>query len=208
MFSRSPRSVLAWLAAGATAIATAVSFAGTLSSLHRQERAFGRLRTVVVAARDLTVGATVHAADLSVRRARGEPAADASLGDPSAAAGRVVAVPVLRGNPVTDRHLAARGRRGPGAVVPPGRRAMRFVTEGGIEPAPGDVVDVYATFEPEPAVTVAAGVAVVEADPVDGGRTGITVLVRDDEARRLAYASAVGTIAVAVAPPEEARATP
>ncbi len=226
MFRRSPRSVLLWSAAAATAFLTAVSVAGSLSSLRRQAQAFGHLRTVVVASRDLALGATVRSADLAVRRVRGEPPAGGGLTRPSDAVGRVVAVPVLRGSPVTARHLAARGRTAPGAVVPPRHRAMRFVTEGGIEPAPGDTVDVYATFDPsagmalppggsaadgvgtvEPAATVAGGVTVLAAETIDGGRTAVTVLVREGDARRLAYASATGILAVAVGPPEEARAS-
>lgn len=205
MFRRSPRSVLLWLAAAVTAIATTASVAGSMSSLRRQDQAFGRLHTVVVAAHDLQLGATVQASDLSVRRVRGEAGAGPPLADPSDAVGRVIAFPLLRGAPVTHRHLAARGRRGPGAVVPPGRRAMRFVTEGGLEPAPGDVVDVFVTIDPDPAVTVAAGVTVIGADRLDAGRTGITVLLREEDAARLAYASAVGSLAVALAPPEAAR---
>lgn len=232
MFRRSPRSVVLWAVAAATAVATAVSVAGSLSSLRRQERAFGRLRTVVVATHDLARGTTVGTSDLTVRHVRGQAPADRAFDDASAAEGRVVTVPVLRGSPVTDRHLAPRDRRGAGAVVPPGHRALRFVTEDGVEPRPGDTVDVYAAFDPAgsvvaadaadatgaawagptgagpgaSAVTVASGVTVLSAEPVDGERTGITVLVREEDARHLAYAAVAGTLAVALAPPEAAAA--
>jgi Flp pilus assembly protein CpaB len=125
---------------------------------------------------------------------------------------------VLRGAVVTARHLARARRDGRDGVVPAGRRAMRVAIEGGVRPRPGDPVDLYATFDPqtvgadvEPTLTVAHAVPVVavDVDPAaagsEGATVGVTVLVRPDEARRLAFATAAGTLALAVAPPEAAR---
>jgi Flp pilus assembly protein CpaB len=217
MLRRSPRAVLLGTAAAVVALATAGSVADVLLSLRRQDEAFGRVRTVVVAARDLTLGHRVAAADLATRDLRGDAGEDA-LSLPDAALGRTVTVPLLHGAVVTSRHLASRRRDGRDGIVPRGHRAMRVTVEGGVEPRPGDPVDLYATFDPqivgaggdvEPTLTVARAVPVLAAESADstggGGRTvAVTVLVTAQQAPRLAFATAAGTLALAVAPPEAA----
>jgi Flp pilus assembly protein CpaB len=221
MLCRSPRAALLGVAAVVVAVATAAYVADVLASLRHQDAEFGRVGTVVVAARDLALGHRVRPADLATRRVRGRPGEPHALTRVPTGLGRVVAVPVLRGAVVTTRHLApARrdgrrgGRRG---VVPAGRRAMRVAIDGGVRPQPGDPVDLYATFDPqaigaavEPTLTVARGVPVVAVDragtTTGGGEAtvGVTVLVTPEEARRLAFATAAGTLALAIAPPEDA----
>lgn len=216
MLRRSPRAVLLWAAAAILAVATAAYVADILVSLRHQDQAFGRVHTVVVATRDLPLGRRLHARDLTDRRVRGE-ADPGAITAPTAAVGRVVAVPLLSGAVVTDRHLAAHRRNGRDGTVPARRRAMRVVIEGGIRPRPGDPVDLYATFDPqtvgadvEPTLTIAHGVPVTAVDSDDGSVStdqraiGVTVLITPDEAKRLAFATAVGTLALAIAPPEEA----
>jgi Flp pilus assembly protein CpaB len=92
------------------------------------------------------------------------------------------------------------------------------VIAGGVRPRPGDPVDLYATFDPqtlgedvEPTLTIAHAVPVIAVDRDDGAGVvaggaaiGVTVLVSPDEAKRLAFATAAGTLALAIAPPEEA----
>lgn len=217
MLHRSPRAVLLWAAAAIVAVATAAYVADILVSLRHQDQAFGRLRTVVVATRDLPLGRRLRIGDLADRRVRGESGEPRALTRPSAAVGHVVSVPLLRGAVVTGRHLAAHGRDGRDGTVPAGRRAMRVVIEGGVRPRPGDPVDLYATFDPqtigadvEPTLTVAHGVPVVAVDHDEGSAgeqgaaIGVTVIVSLDEAKRLAFATAAGTLALAIAPPEEA----
>ncbi|MBM3675695.1 MAG: Flp pilus assembly protein CpaB [Actinobacteria bacterium] len=206
MFRRSPRTVLLWLAAAVVALATAAHVAGLISSLERQDRAFGRVHAVVIAARDLAVGVRLDRGDLRVRRVRGDAAGPGALGRPHALVGAVVRVPLLRGAVVTDRHLADAERGPTSAVVPSGLRAMRILLDRGTRPRPGDVVDVYATFDPqvvgedaEPTLTVAPAAAVVAVDD-----EGVTVLVTPEQAKRLAFSVAAGTVALAIAPPEEA----
>ena len=217
MLRRSPRALVLGAAATVVAVATVAYVADILVSLRRQDEAFGRVGTVVVAAHDLTLGDQVGPGDLGTRRVRGTVGEPGALSRPEPAVGRVVAVPLLRGAVVTDRHLARARRDGRDGVVPAGQRAMRVAIEGGVRPRPGDPVDLYATFDPqtvgkdvEPTLTVAHAVPVVavDVDPAvgnDGATVGVTVLVRPDEARRLAFATAAGTLALAVAPPEAAR---
>ena len=218
MLRRSPRAVLLWAAAAVLAVATAAYVADILVSLRHQDRAFGPVHTVVVATRDLPLGRRLAARDLTDRRVRGEAQEPGALTAPRSAVGRVVAVPLLRGGVVTDRHLAAHRRNGRDGTVPAGRRAMRVVIEGGVRPRPGDPVDLYATFDPqtvgadvEPTLTIAHGVPVTAVDREDrsvsdnaGAAIGVTVLVTPDEAKRLAFATAAGTLALAIAPPEDA----
>jgi pilus assembly protein CpaB len=215
MLRRSPRAVLLWAAAAVVAVATAASVADVLVSLRHQDQAYGRVHAVVVTARDLPLGHRVAAADLSERHRRGEADEPGALTEPGAAIGRVVAVPLLRGAVVTRRHLTDPGRSGGRGPVPPGERAMRVTVEDGVRPRPGEPVDLYATFDPqtvgtdvEPTLTVARAAPVVAVDHGTGsdGRAtvGVTVLVDADAAKRLAFAAATGTIAIAIAPPEDA----
>jgi Flp pilus assembly protein CpaB len=218
MLRRSPRAVLLWTAAVIVALVTAGYVANILVSLRHQDVAFGRVHTVVVASRDLPLGRRVRAGDLADRHVRGETAGVGSLTSRASAVGRVVAVPLLRGAVVTHRNLAAHGRDGRDGTVPAGLRSMRVVIEGGVRPRPGDPVDIYATFDPqtvgedtEPTLTVAHAVPVIAVDTDDGtsadghsASIGVTVLVSPDEAKRLAFATAAGTLAIAIAPPESA----
>lgn len=213
MFRRSPRAALFAAAAALVAVLTAALVASSLASLRRQDETFGRLHPLVVAARDLPVGTTVTRRDLALRRVRGEAPAPDTLTRPVGALGRVVRVPVLGGTPVTTRHLAPPDRTGLGGVVPPGRRAVRLVVEHGLRPAVGDLVDVLATFDPatladggDPTVVVAAAVPVVGvAEPASSGDSvAVTVLVTSTQARRVAFSTSAGTVALALAPPEAA----
>lgn len=222
MLRRSPRAVLLWAAAIVVAVVTAVSVGSTLASLRRQDRSYGRVRSVVVARHDLVLGTVVDRHDLTVARLRGVGVPAGALRDPGAAAGHVVAVPVLAGSFVTRRHLASRTRDGRDGVVPPGLRAMRIVVADGLRPRPGDVVDVYVTFpansvpaDIDPTLTVAERVGVIAVDDPHGGddaahaeQVGVTLLVPAEDAKRLAYAAATGTVALAGTPPEDAAAAP
>src|SRR5215207_2832649 len=142
MLRRSPRALLLWVAAAVVAVATAAYVADVLVSLRHQDEAYGRVRPVVVAARDLPLGHRVRAADLAARH--------------------------LRGALVTARHLTPPRRDGRDGTVPAGLRSMRVEVEGGVQPEPGDPVDIYATFDPqtvgegvEPTLTLADAVPVV-----------------------------------------------
>jgi Flp pilus assembly protein CpaB len=199
------RSLVLTLLAGSVALATARVVAGDLASLHRRASAAGGPPGMVVTAvRDLPLGETVTARDVEVRPVQGP--APGSLRSAASATGRVVAVPVLSGTPVLDRHLVPRGRSGPAALVPPGMRALRVAAEPEWRLAPGSVVDVLAAADPgglgggqEPARTVAEGAVVL-----DPNGHAITLLVTVDAARLVASAAAAGPLTLALAPPEEA----
>lgn len=215
LFRHSPRALLAWAGAGLAALVAVHAAAADLAALHRRAASAGDEIEVVVAARDLPLGATVERTDLTVRRQFERRLPPHPLRSADDAVGRVVATPVLDGSVVTDRHLAPRARTGLDGAVPEGMRAVRILSEDGLRPEEGAVVDVLVTFDPstvppgeEATVTAVRGALVLEADDADGldggGRVGVTLLVDTDGARRLAYAVANGIVTLALAPPEEA----
>lgn len=219
MIRRSPRALAAWCAVGVLALTTARMVGSDLASLHRRATTAGPEIDVVIATRDLPLGATLTDRDVTVRRRFAGRLAPEALRSPRAAVGRVVVVPVLTGNVVSARHLAPRERSGLEGVVPPGMRAVRVVVEDGLQPPPGSVVDVLVSFDPasvdpdtDPTLTVVRGALVLATSPeVDGGGgrgPAVTLLTDVDGAHRLAFAATNGVLTLALAPPEEACCAP
>jgi Flp pilus assembly protein CpaB len=223
MLRRSPRALLLWAGAGAVAIATALLVGTDLATLHRRAGTLGPEVDVAVATRDLPVGVTVDAGDVRTRRVH-RSQLPTGVVPPDAVDGRVVAVPVLRDGFLAEGNLAPRDRTGLDGIVPPGMRIVRVVVTGTAPPQlhPGTAVDVLATFDvgaavdPEgvayadPTVAVARGALVLAIDDEVAGGTpaagdGVTLLLTQDEALAVSYASAAGVVAVAVVPPEDAR---
>jgi len=221
---RSPRVLLAWAAAAIVVLVTIRVVAGDLAALHRRAHALGRDVPVVLATRDLSLGATVRSDDIRVvRRPATTVAADAAH-EPAAVVGRIVAVALLRDDVVGARHLVS----GASDVVPDGRRAVHVTVKDGFQPPLGAVVDVLAAYDPaiaagagttSRATVVARGARVLAlAAPTPGtdgsaigsgnadgtAGSGVTVLVTEDEARAVAYAAAIGVVMLALAPVQSA----
>jgi len=218
MFRRSPRALALWAAAAVVALVTATVVAGDLAALHRRATGLGEERNAVVARHDLLLGRTVHADDVVVRRIHESQLPPGVVDAASAAVGRVVAAPVLRGQFVTRRHLASVRRTGLDGVVPSGMRAIRVVTTDSLRPRAGVAVDVLGTYDPDASaarddttLVIAAGVLVLATDARAGsgngraGSLGVTLLVDEAEARDLADAQANGVLTLALVPPEDAR---
>jgi Flp pilus assembly protein CpaB len=146
---------------------------------------------------------------------------------PDAAERRVVAVPLVRGAFLVEGNVAPRGRKGLDGAIPPGMRALRIVARDALHPPVGSSVDVLVTFESSdgaaiggaPTVVAARAVlvlgtddapAAVEADSAGrasgdrGAGLGVTLLVAEDDAPRLAFAAAAGVVTLALVPPEDA----
>jgi Flp pilus assembly protein CpaB len=226
MLRRSPRALLLWAGAGAVAIATAALVGTDLATLHQRAGALGPEVEVPVATRDLPVGVMIDADDVRTRPVHRSQLPPGVL-PPDAVEGRVVAVPVLRDGFVAEGNLAPRDRTGLDGIVPPGMRVVRVVLAG---PAPsqlqpGTAVDVLATFDvgaavdPEgvayvdPTVVVARGALVLATDDEVASDTAaagdaVTLLLTEDEALAVSYASAAGIVTVALVPPEDARVPP
>jgi Flp pilus assembly protein CpaB len=187
--------------------------------LHRRAAGLGPERDVAVANRDLPVGATVGAHDVSTRRIYRSQLPHGVLENAGTAIGRVVAVGVLRGQFVTDRNVAPRRRTGLDGVVPKGMRAMRVVVTDALRPRAGAGVDVLASYDPSATQASGADTTVLVAESVlvlgtdsraasgngRAGAFGVTLLVDPDQARDLADAQANGVMTLALVPPEDAR---
>jgi Flp pilus assembly protein CpaB len=203
------RSVLWWTAALVVGAVFAARAIGDLDRLHARARAGGRPVTVVVAAHDLTYGAPVAADDLATRTVPEDLVGDDVLRRPADAIGRIVAVPVLAGSVVTERHLAPAERTGLAGVLPADRRLVRVLAEGSVRARPGNIVDVVAVTEAGPPSFVVAGVLVASVDDDDlTGEPAVTVAVAPDEVLALADAAARGRLTIVLAPPEAVASRP
>jgi pilus assembly protein CpaB len=217
---RSPRVLLAWVAALAVALTTARVVGGDLATLHRRAASLGPRHSVVVATHDLSLGQTVTAADVRSESRYSSEIPREAMTIAREVEGRVVVVPVLRDAIVFAHHLAPANRSGLDGVVPLGDRAVHVTPKDGFRPPIGAIVDVLAAFDPsavtvvgarDAAVVVANGARVLTFDraQTDGetvtANAGVTLLVTETEARVIAFAAANGDLTLAVAPPESAR---
>jgi Flp pilus assembly protein CpaB len=222
MLGRSPRTLALWIAALAVAAVTAALVASDLAALHRRAEAFGDQRGAIVATRPLPLGSIVTRGDVRVRHVHSSQLPPGVLRAPDDAVDRVVTVPVVRGGFVADANLASRHRSGLDGALPVGTRAVRVVVRDTLRPRPGAAVDALASFDATigadglpsdegsaAATVVASGVTVLQVESVhaaEGEALGVTLLVSPRQARELAFASTHGRIALALVPPEEARA--
>lgn len=224
MTRRSPRAVLLWLGALLVAVVTAALVATDLAALHRRAHSLGSPRPVAVADRDLPLGTTIDRADVKTRSVHRSQLPAGAL-SPREVEGRVVAVPVVRGAFVVDGNVAPRRRTGLNGAIPPGMRALRVVARDALRPPVGGSVDVLVTFESgggttadgAPTVVAARGVlvlgtedapAAVETGERASDGLGVTLLVTEDDAPRLAFAAAAGVVTLALVPPEDAASMP
>lgn len=157
---------------------------------------------VLAAARDLRAGATLTASDL--RRARLPPGVVPSGALRSGAAGRVLAGPMRRGEPLTDARLVGGGLlrgHGPGTVATPVRiadaGAVRLVRPGDhidvlTAPPPSGSLDAASAASPGQARMVISSVPVVAVPRRDAAddHEGALVVVATDRAQAVALAGA------------------
>jgi Flp pilus assembly protein CpaB len=202
-------------AAVLVSIVTATIVFGDLTRLHRRAESLGPLRTVLIATRDIPLGATLGAKDVEETSRYASTIPENAVTTRRRAVGRVVAVPVLKGAALLAPNLAPAARTGADGLVPIGYRAVRVQPEDGLKPPLGAVVDVLASLDPTVvehtgADLVARGARVLAVDTATEASSegvGVTVLVTEDEARELAFAAANGVLTLALAPPEDACCT-
>lgn len=175
--------------------------------------------SVVVAAADLSRGATLDEGSVATSTVPRSLVPPGALTQASRAIGRVVLTDLAAGEVVTATRLASPSAGPVAALVPPGEQA--FVVPTGVPAGSivaGDRVDVLATFggtHPH-TETVATGLEVLSvlAPAGDGGTlsvgTGATsgeqlvLVVRPDQAEGLAYATSFGEISVTIVGASEA----
>jgi pilus assembly protein CpaB len=154
---------------------------------------------VVVTATDVAAGATLHTADLAVRRWPAELVPAGALPDPAGADGRVLVGAARAGEPITDTRLAgpaaALGAPHGGAAVP-----VRLADAGAAALlVPGSTVDVITVgAESGEPVVLAAAADVLAVLPPDSPSAGRLVLVAMPPgiAARVAAASLTEQVAV------------
>jgi Flp pilus assembly protein CpaB len=198
------RTAAAWWIVAAAAAGLAGERALDAGRAAAEARAgWGESVVVAVAVHDLELGDVVASGDVDVivePRPRATVPAGALADVP---VGRVIVAPVLAGEVLVDRRVAPDGLTGTAALVPAGHRAVAVPIDAGLgavspEVGVGDRVDVLATFDvtdgsEPPTGTVAAGVTVVAV-----ADTSVSVSVPVDDAPRVAFAAARGTVALAI----------
>lgn len=190
------------LAAGATLL-----LRGHLVRLEARTAAAGPGVPVVVTEIGLARGTVLEATALSVGSMPDAYRPPGALTSIAQAVGRMLAADVVAGEALTATRLAAVG--GPvAALVPPGLRAVPVPVAAppGLL-APGDRVDVLATFgagQPHTEIVVeSAEVLSLLGGGADAfeGVTSVVLLVSQETAERLAYARSFAELSVAVTSP-------
>lgn len=159
-----------------------------------EQRWGGGARTVLVATRDVPVGATEPAVDrVALPPAAVPPGALAELPD-----GEALALALPEGSVLTEAHL---DRRGPAAGLAPGLRAVPVPVEEGWGVVPGSWVDVWVLGAAEsPAVRVARSRAVLQVRD-DGASVSALLGLADDEVGATTEGLALGRVLLTHAPP-------
>lgn len=197
------RSNLAyWAVAGMLAAVTALvvmAFTNRATSLSTR---YGALRTVVVADRDIGLGALVSADDVS-ERSMPDRFVPADAPDTEAEVlGRLIVLPAVADLPLVPGHLAPEGATGLGTLVPTDARAVAIPNTSSSTPVvAGDRVDILATLDPaaapdlEPTFVVAAAALVI-----DVSEAAVTLAVSPEEAKRVTYATVQGAVSLSLLP--------
>lgn len=193
-----------WALAVALSLVTGLTVTRLVGEASSRASRLGGLVDAPVVTRQVDAGATLRAGDVAVRRLPAALLPDGPLA--RAPAGKVVLVPVTAGEVLLAAKLAPEGLRGVAALVPPGHRALAVpVDAGDLSLRPGHRVDVLATFEvadagaePGGAPTFPVATAALVVDTTD---EAVTVAVDADEAPRVAFALARGTVTLALTAP-------
>ncbi len=182
-------AVLALLAATTVYRSTAAATA--------RAAALGETTVVAVATTPLDPGDEIGRGDITMtERPVAHVPERASGSDPT---GLTVRSPVGRGEIITADRVAGEDRSGAAALVPEGWRAIPVpILDAALPAAPGDLVDVIASFDP--AVTARDPSLVVAADAVvvDISDDAVTVAVTRERVTEVAFALANGIVTLAL----------
>jgi pilus assembly protein CpaB len=201
-----PRSsrILLVLSIALAGLAT-VGLRGHLARLEARAGVGGDAGPVVVAAADLERGTAVDPSAVEVRSIPRRYRPPGAVTAPDEVLGRVLAADVLAGEALTRARLAGPG--GPvAALVPDGLRAFPVqaaLPAGSV--APGDRVDVLATYPAGQPYTETVASAAEVLLVFEGGSSQdlgptVVLLVGPETAERLAHAAAFAEISLAVGP--------
>ncbi|MDP9403014.1 MAG: Flp pilus assembly protein CpaB [Actinomycetota bacterium] len=197
-------SLLFWSVALAVAAASGLTVNHQVGEASARAARLGGLREVPVAARPLAAGEVLRPSDVSVRRL---PAAAVPDGPVALSpAGRPALVGLAAGEVLLAAKLAPEGVRGVAALLPAGMRALAVPADAaGLALERGHHVDVLATFDTDAQEAGAAQDAGAPTFPVataalviDAGEEAVTIAVSPQEAPRVAFALARGTVTLAL----------
>lgn len=226
------RASLWGIAAMLAAVLTGLLVYSYLSYIRSQIPRTGKLVPLVVAAHDLEPGTTLDQGAIRITDHPDKYLPVGALSSQSRVLGRVLALPVFEGEPITVRKLGAKG--GQSSIVPAGMRAYSLAAGSGLAvvPKPGDRVDVIVTLPREVLGTPTTVVALRSKEVASVGTTSkttlgsvgeqlgleekdrsglaITLFVTPAEAQQLAMAESLGRITIVLAPskPEDAATGP
>ena len=196
-----PRALLAAAARHRVLLASGLAAASVATGLSAVAPAAAPTTGVLTAARDLAAGAVLEPGDLVTARVPHALVPAGALTDAAAVAGRLVAGPVRRGEPLTDVRLLGAALLPDGTDVAVPVRLAEPATAALV--TAGDRVDVLAA-SPEGGVTasvVATRLAVLSAPaPSDLPAEGALVVLAASRATatRLAAAAVTGRLSIAV----------
>jgi Flp pilus assembly protein CpaB len=185
------------------AVVTAWTVGTTVARAEADRRRWGDDRTVAVAARVISRGTAIGAADVRLERWPTGVVPEGALD--ALPVGLVAIDPIVPGEAVLASRLAPDGLHGLAALLPPGWRAFAVPSgPGALRLERGDLVDVLATLEPaaaggtgdEPTVLVAESAEVLAVDD-----QSVTIAVPASASEDLAFALASATITLALRAP-------
>jgi Flp pilus assembly protein CpaB len=188
-----------WTVAIALTFVTVSAVQRSTTSADAARRRWGEGHAVVVATRELAIGALIGPDDVTIASWPDAVVPAGALRDPPI--GRTVTATIEPGEAVGGARVAPEGLHGIAALVPRGSRAMA-IPIGGAAPAvaPGDTVDLIAGFDAvatgngeAPSFPVATGALVLGVDEHQ-----VVVAVMEADVPRVAFAITAGTVVVAV----------
>lgn len=157
----------------------------------------GETTVVAVVTAEVEVGGVLEPDDVDLVERPTVHVPDAAVtSDPT---GRTTRVALVPGEVLVADRLAPPDRRGPGALVPEGWRAVAVpVLDARIPAGVGDLVDVVAAYDPavvprDPTLVIAADAVVVDVDD-----EAITVAVPRSRVTEVAFALANGIVTLAL----------
>ncbi|HUR18937.1 MAG TPA: Flp pilus assembly protein CpaB [Acidimicrobiales bacterium] len=200
-------SLLFWSATSVMAGATGLFVSHQVADASARAARLGGLRPVPVAARPLAAGRVLTADDVTFRRLPAAALPDAPLA--RSPAGHPTLVPLAAGEVLLASKLAPDGVRGVAALLPAGMRALAVpVDTAAMALERGHHVDVLATFDVEAGEagengeTTDAGAptfaVATDAIVLDATEESVTIAVSPEEAARVAFAIARGTVTLAL----------
>ncbi len=208
------------------ACATAQMLWSNLRRIEHQAHSLGPQISVVIATQDLPVGLVITASDVQIQQLHQSQVPSEVIQSSATAIGAIVRVGLLKGTPLQTGNLQL-AQRDANSIVARGYRALRVTDLAGLQPPPGAVVDIIASFadtedhdvEPHPPASnsrvIARGATVMfdqttaqhrsaQRHSTDYSQRGVIVRVKERDVTAITFAQSFGTVSIVLAPLENA----